>query len=231
MFTVESIKKVVNLMNKTRKTFEKMPVENIPLCISTGNNKIGKTLNVSLPPILTCANCKECKMYCYDIKACLQYPNTVINARIRNLVILQKDRNEYFNRIEKRIQRRKLNKAFRWHVAGDIVDYDYFDRMVTIATNHPDWIFWTYTKNYPIVNEWIRNHGETKENLPKNLSVMFSEWKGLPMVNPYNMPVFSVFFDGDELPENAYICPGNCDICLKTGRGCPNKENGFVHDH
>ena len=231
MFTKESISKVIREMNETRAKYDTKAVEEIKICVSTGNQKIGKTLNVSLAPILTCANCKECKYYCYDIKACLQYPNTVIDARIRNLVILLKDRDEYFNRIEKRIQRRKTNKAFRWHVAGDILDYDYFNRMVKLARKYPDFTFWTYTKNYTVVNKWIYNHGKTKKSLPDNLSVMYSEWKGLEMVNPYHMPVFSVFFDGDVLPDNAYICPGNCDICLKTGRGCPNKENGFVHDH
>ena len=115
-------------------------VENIPMCISEGNKKIGKTLNVSLPPIMTCANCKECKYLCYDVKACLQYPNTVIGARVRNLVILLKDRDEYFNRIQDKLNRRKTNKSFRWHVAGDIIDYDYFDRMVNMAEKNPGFI-------------------------------------------------------------------------------------------
>ena len=231
MFSVESIKKVSKEMQETRKVYEEKPVEEIKLCISTGNRKIGKTLNVSLPPIMTCANCKECMFYCYDIKACLQYPNTVIDARIRNLVILMKDRDEYFNRIEKRIIRRKTHKAFRWHVAGDIVDVDYFDRMVGIAKRHPDFVFWTYTKNYAAVNAWIAENGGKKDAIPESLSVMFSEWRGLKMDNPYELPEFRVIFEGEAEPENAWICPGNCDECLASGRGCPNHETGYVHEH
>ena len=232
MYSIESIKKVTAEMKARRAFYEDIPVEEIKLCISEGNRKIGKTINVSLPPILTCAHCKECMFYCYDIKACLQYPNTVIDARIRNLVILMKNRNEYFNRIENRIARKRKNKAFRWHVSGDIPDIDYLDRMVSIARRHPDWTFWTYTKNYECVNEYVRSHGnDRKTAIPANLSIMFSEWKGLTMLNPYGFAEFRVLFEDDTMPEGAWKCPGNCDACLRAGRGCPVNETGYVDAH
>ena len=230
MFTIESIQKVVKAINTAKAEYMGKDVADIKLAISKGNRKIGRTMNVSLPPIVTCANCKECKFLCYDIKACLQYPNTVIDSRVRNLVILLKDREEYFDRIDKAISRRKTNKFFRWHVAGDIVDIEYFDNMVRIARRHPDFIFWTYTKNYKVVNEWIRIHGGSKKSLPKNLSVMFSEWRGMEMINPYGLPEFRVVFKGEEKPAGHY-CPGNCDICLKSGRGCVAGETTYCNEH
>lgn len=230
MYSNDSIRKVLRMMSERKRELVADHVENIPMCISNGNRKIGKTLNVSLPPIMTCANCKECKYLCYDVKACLQYPNTVIDARIRNLVILLKDRDEYFNRIQRKLNKRKANKAFRWHVAGDIIDYDYFDRMVSIARLNPDFTFWTYTKNYSVVNEWIKNHGGNKVYLPSNLSVMFSEWRGMPMVNPYGLAEFRVVFKDEEKP-NGFYCPGNCDICLKAKRGCIINETTYCNEH
>ena len=226
MFNPESIKKVVRLLNSRKAMYSKVSVKDIKLCISTGNVKIGRVMNVSLPPILTCANCKECKSYCYDIKACLQYPETVIDARIRNLVILQKDREEYFHRIEQAISRRRKNKFFRWHVAGDIVDVDYFDHMVKIAERHPDFRFWTYTKCYAVVNAWVADHG----TVPENLSVMFSEWRGMPMDNPYHFPEFRVVFKDEQRPAGFY-CPGNCDICKQNGRGCISRETVYCMEH
>lgn len=232
-YSFESLKKVVFLMRETEKVYSNLTVEDIKICISKGNRKIGRVMNVSLPPILSCGNCRECKDICYDIKACLQYPNTVIDARIRNFVILKKNRAEYFRRIDAAISRRRVNKYFRWHVAGDIIDRDYFENMVAIARRHPDFIFWTYTKMYKIVNSWIDDNGP----IPSNMRVMFSEWDGMPMENPHNMPVFSCKLAAGnknhpvEYFESLYKCPGNCDICKACGRGCIGGENTYADEH
>lgn len=228
MYSIESIKKVVRLMNTRRAELLNTPVADIRMAISKGNRKIGRVMNVSLPPILSCANCRECKFLCYDIKACLQYPATVIDARMRNWAVLQQSRDEYFGRIDDAISRRRKNKYFRWHVAGDIVDGDYFARMVDIARKHPDFVFWTYTKNYKVVNAWCAEHG--RENVPANLTVMFSEWRGMPMENPYEFPEFRVVFKG-ETPPKGHYCPGNCDICKAANRGCVAGETTYCMEH
>lgn len=227
-YSLESLKKVVKKLNAAKEKYMAMPVEKIKLCISKGNTKIGKAMNVSLPPILSCGNCKECKHFCYDIRACLQYAN-VIDARIRNYVILLKNRDLYFDTIDKACSRRKTNKMFRWHVSGDIIDLDYFCRMVEIARKHPDFTFWTYTKMYGIVNEYCNTYG--KENIPCNLSVMFSEWRGMELVNPYGFGEFRALYENESIPENTYYCPGNCDVCKACKRGCIANENTCIYIH
>ena len=228
-YSIESIRKVVKLLEECFHDMMKKDVNDIKLCISKGNRKIGRALNVSLPPILSCGNCKECKHFCYDVRACLQYPNTVINARIRNYVILLKDRERYFNLIDEACSRRKQNKMFRWHVSGDIIDIDYFCRMVEIARKHSDFTFWTYTKMYNIVNEYCDRYG--RESIPGNLSVMFSEWKGMPIVNPYHFGEFRALYADEEIPANTYYCPGNCEICKECRRGCIVNENTAIYIH
>ena len=233
MYSKESIKKVVGLMDETIKKYSmiKDPDE-IKICISAGNRKIGKVLNVSLPPIKTCANCSGCMWLCYDVKACLQYPNTVIDARVRNYVLMKNFRELFFSRIREKLSRRKKNKFFRWHVSGDIPDMEYFKNMIAIAKDFPGFVFWTYTKNYTLVNLYCAQYG--KESIPENLSIMFSEWRGMAMENPYNFPVFSVVFKDDQIkpdPKKNHYCPGNCDICLKNGRGCPHRESTYCNEH
>ena len=233
MYSKQSVTKAVNEMNARRTYYAPKAVDEIKMAISAGNRKIGRVMNVSLPPVLTCANCKECMFYCYDIKACLQYPNTVIDARVRNLAVLIKNRDEYFRRIDEKMTRRRKNKFFRWHVAGDIVDIDYFDRMIKNARKHADFVIWTYTKNYKVVNEWIAKNG--RDAIPANFHIMFSKWDGLKMENPYNMPVFACRMkDGNKDPmpwETMYKCPGNCDICKAARRGCMAGENTFADEH
>lgn len=238
MYTLDSIKKVLRIAKEHELRLEIIAPENIKMCISTGNRKIGRVMNVSLMPVITCHNCSECKHFCYDIKACLQYPDTVINARMRNTVLLKKDRKLYFETIEKRISRRRTNKYFRWHVAGDIVDLDYFANMVAIAERHPDFIFWTYTKNYGIVNQYVAEHGgNRKKAIPHNFSIMFSEWDGMKFDNPYNFPCFSCKMKNGnknhpvEYFDSLYKCPGNCDICKACKRGCIVGESTYCDEH
>lgn len=234
MFSKSSITKVVNAINARRAYYAPIAVDHIKMAISTGNRKIGRVMNVSLPPIATCANCRECMHYCYDVKACLQYPDTVIDARVRNLPILLKDREEYFSRIDAAMARRRKNKYFRWHVAGDIIDIDYFNRMINNARRHPNFVIWTYTKNYAVVNTWIAANGGTRDALPANLHIMFSEWRGLEMINPYGLPEFRVVFKADESkpdPARVHYCPGNCDICKAACRGCVAGETTYCNEH
>lgn len=186
-------------------------------------------LNVSLPPVFTCANCKECKKYCYDIKACLQYPETVIDARVRNYILAMKYPEKYFSEIREKLARRKKNKFFRWHVAGDIPNMDYFKNMIALARDFPDFIFWTYTKNYSLVNEYCDKYG--KKSIPANLSIMFSEWKGMEMINPHKFPEFRCRMPGEQIPKNFSKCPGNCEICTETKSGCPYGKNKYVDLH
>lgn len=201
----------------------------LKVAISSGNRKLGMVYNVSLAPIITCANCSGCKEFCYDLKSCLQYGN-VMRARARNTALLRMDRDSYFAQIESIMTSKKKHRYFRWHVSGEIVDMDYLQRMIDIARRHPDWTYWTYTKHYMVVNRWIRDNGGNKNAIPSNLHIMFSEWKGMEIINPYGMPEFRVHFPGEKKPA-CYHCPGNCDVCKRTNRGCLAGETSYVDLH
>ena len=233
-YSNESIKKYVE---KAKGLFQEYSenAENLKICISGGNRKIGKVMNVSTLPILSCGNCKECMHYCYDIKANLQYGN-VLNARTRNSVLAKLNRKAYFQQIREALKRRRTNKFFRWHVAGDILDAGYFAEMVAIAKEFPDFTFWTYTKMYPIVNSFCKQNGG-KSAIPGNLSIMFSEWDGMPIYNPYGFGTFSCKLEAGnknhpaEYFDTLYRCPGNCDICKEARRGCLANEHTYADEH
>lgn len=236
MYKLESIAKVMKIANAMGADLRKKTADEITMCISSGNRKIGRVMNVSLMPIRTCHNCSECKLYCYDIKACLQYPDTVIGARMRNTILLEIDRDEFFRRINEKMSRRRKNKFFRWHVAGDIVDLDYFVRMVENAKKHPDFIIWTYTKNYAVVNEYCEIYG--RDAIPENFHIMFSEWDGMTLDNPFSFPVFTCKMkDGNKNHPNAeyfdslYKCPGNCDLCKAHKLGCIGGMDTYCDEH
>lgn len=227
MYAPETLKKYVSTMKaaiaKNHVDIKTGEIKKVRF--SYGNRKIGKTLNVSTAPIITCGNCKECLHECYDIKACMQYSN-VMNARAVNTALLQENRDEFFRQISEKISRRRVNKFVRFHVAGEIIDLDYLKRMVKIAEEHPDATIWTYTKMYHIVNGYLKVH----KVLPVNLHIMFSVWEGVPMRNPYNMPTFrAIPTDAEPLPY--FKCPGNCDYCKEHHTGCVAGQDAWTYLH
>ena len=232
MYTCDGLKKYREQMAKAIGYYDGIPAENLEICISTGNRKIGKVWNISLPAMFTCGNCAECIKWCYDVKACLQYKNVTM-ARAKNYSILKRDFAGYWNRLRRRMARKRTNKYFRFHVSGDITSSEYLDEMVKTARMFPEWIIWTYTKEYDLVNEYVRKHGGSRSvAIPKNLTIMFSEWRGLKMPNPYDFPVFRcVFRKIESAPKTGWHCPGNCDICKREHRGCVAGESSWVWDH
>lgn len=225
MYSNETMKKAVANLQKSIDDYREN-VKTIHVHISTGNRKIGNTLNVSIAPVITCPNCSGCCRYCYDIKAVMQYPE-VLRARSENTAILFSDPDRYFPEIETAIQRRKKNKYFRWHVSGDIPNKAYFLEMVRIANKYPEFRFWTYTKNYKAVNEAI----EEGTAIPENLSVMFSRWEGMAMDNPHGMPEFRVVLKGQEKPEGVKWCCGNCNVCINACSHCVKGETVYCMEH
>lgn len=235
MFKKETLQKV-SRQAKTMLHEKQGRIDHLHVSFSNGNSKIGRVLNVSVMPLLTCGNCGQCGPYCYDIKACVQYKN-VLNARVNNTAMVFWARDRYFEEIDIKMFRRKKNKFMRWHVGGEIPDYDYFCRMVEIAKHHPDFIIWTYTKMYHFVNRYCKEHGGSKECIPAHFHIMFSEWDGTKMDNPYNFPMFTCKLkDGNKnhSPEyftGLYKCPGNCDVCKAAGRGCLASETTYADEH
>ena len=194
--------------------------------IATGNRKVGRIKNVSLMSRICCGNCKTCEHYCYDIKAALQYKNVMI-ARAENTALAYSNREKYFRQIAESLTDKAKIKAFRWHVGGEILDLGYFGGMCAVARMKPDWRFWTYTKMHDIVNRWIA----LGNNIPSNLTVMYSKDANAVIDNPYGMPEAYTVITGDSEDGHGFKCPGNCETCLDIGRGCPFGESVYFLEH
>lgn len=117
-----------------------------------------------------------------------------------------------------------LSRFFRFHVSGDIVNEDYFENMVRIASRQKHCEILCFTKKFEIINKYIYNHGI----LPKNLHIIFSGWVDLRMVNPFLLPEAHVRFrDGTTTARtDAIECPGNCTKCASTSGGCWTLREG-----
>lgn len=216
----ETVKKYLQRGTDRLTYYMAMPAEafeDIHVSVSLGNRKLGKCLNVSLLPVETCRNCAGCLSYCYALKS-LRYPN-VVDAWARNTAIARRDMPRYFREISEAIARHPSYKGFRFHVSGDIESPDYFRMMVWTARKFPGIRFWTYSKSP------YARYGRGCW-----LCVMRSTGFGVPF-DPDASAQFHCIQPGTPRPAGIYYCPGNCEICVNAGRGCPVGENTAVDLH
>jgi hypothetical protein len=176
---------------------------------SRGRHKTGDIMNVSTVPARCCPKGVPCASGgCYALKAYRRYPDRH-QGWVRNDVVAKSNPDSYFSQIAARMSRIKP-RFFRWHVAGDILSADYLRGMCKIAQDNPKTLFLAFTKAYSIVNQY---EGSGQE-IPSNLTVIFSAWPGLELDNPHGHRV-AWLQDGTEtrIPENCLWCPGNCETC------------------
>lgn len=179
------------------------------ISISSKNSKMGHVSSISLLPVTDCRNCTICKRTCYAVKIMKLRPN-VRGAWHRNSTLAYKHRDEYFKRIAGYLELARP-RYFRWHVAGDIKDQDYLDRMKELARKYPTTKFFAFTKSYDLAFR----------RLPKNLKIRVSRWPGdeddydaIATPSARRLPQ-AWMQDGseDRIPSDALECPGGCDAC------------------
>ena len=88
------------------------------------------------------------------------------------------------------------------------------------------------------MNTYVAEHGGSMAAaIPGNLVIMFSEWDGLKLDNPYGFPTFSVKMAAGnknhpaEYFETLFRCPGNCDICKENNVGCVGGMDTYNDEH
>lgn len=183
-----------------------------------GNNKIGKTPNVSLPPIFSCGeNATYCQDFCYAVKFYRMYPE-VKRAWDENLREVTEDRDYYFNSIRRYLLRCRP-EYFRWHVAEDILDQDYFDRIVKVAYDYDETLYVVFTKRYDLRLE--------PQGL-SNLSVVLSAWPGLELPDS-SLPVAFTDHPSEERRHNFIECPENCESCRACWNLAQEGKNVLLH--
>lgn len=188
--------------------------------ISNGNAKLGNISSVSLPTGLTCRGDCECQKRCYAKRLERMRPS-VRKAYQHNYRVLNNTPDTYWREVEASIM---MSRFFRFHVSGDIPDGDYFKRMADIAERNQHCRILCFTKKFDIVNDYMASGGE----IPKNLQVVFSGWRGMEMVNPFSLPEAHVRYkDGSTTArDDAIECGGNCTECAVTDGGCWTLKGG-----
>lgn len=161
-----------------------------------------------------------CGKKCYAKKIC-RYSKEAKMAYERNLSILENNASYFWGEVNKAL---KVNRFFRFNVAGDIPNYEYIKNLVKVVKNNPHCEVLIFSKQWDIVNKYMKYN----KSLPENLHMVFSGWVGLNIRNPYNFPEAHVIFkDGTTSAKSgAKYCSGNCFECAVNCGGCWSLKNG-----
>jgi hypothetical protein len=199
----------------------KTDAQELHVSISSGNAKMGSIPSVSLPPVKTCSPeaVKFCGRKCY-VRRYVGRRKTVRDAYERNLYLLNNDPVKFWREVNAEVA---MTTHFRFGVSGDIPDLPYLLNMIEVAERNSHCEILCFTKKYDIVNFHLNYH-----DLPKNLHIIFSAWKGFPMDNPYSLPEAHVFYrDGTTTAKDgARYCSGNCYECAVTNANCWSLKKG-----
>ena len=194
--------------------------------ISESNTKLGKIRSVSLPH-QSCRPDAPCFTLCYNNKAYRMYKE-VRTAYQHNYTLFTTDPLCYFNSIKEQLSKKRKGNHFRYHVSGDIPSPLYLSLMITLAEALPNWNFLAFTKQYPMINNYL-----TYSSFPQNLKIIFSAWEHFPLPNPHNLPIAYHYLPSDpdpRIPSDAFPCTKKCDTCFKCWNLTPN-QSIVLQDH
>lgn len=208
---VDRVKKMVAMRDA-------MDISDLHIKLSYGNRKTGSLVpSVSLIPVADCRNCTHCAKGCYAVRniACYSASRAMM---ANNSAIAHGDLPRYFKEID---AASKFLRFFRYHVSGDIINPAYLTGMVDVAIKNPQCRYLAFTKSYEFVNDYLDDHAE---GFPENLHIIFSEWRGLDVPNPHNLPTSRPVWKGEKI--DGIMCPGNCSECAAFNQGCWSLKKG-----
>ena len=205
------------------KTFNKYMEENTP------QNKDLKTIYKLTENNTICheTRCESCSKYCYCEKSRFYLNN--MSSRLNRLLEYLSDKDKLKRKIESQLL---LCDVVRLHTEGDFFDVEYCKWWLTIAKENKEVKFYTYTKQFEIVIQAMK---ELKMKcLPRNFYLQLSydnncnyelpmELLSLKRVNVYYTVTKEDIENGNykKFYDKIQVCKGKCSRC----RQCYTKSN------
>lgn len=194
--------------------------------------------------------CDGCEPHCYAINGAMQYHNTVLPSVIQNLVLYRLDPKRFEAELDAELSKWKADeKVFRWHASGEVEFYEYLEMMMRIAEKHPEIHFYSYTKRFKMIEQYLDAHGNFPTNFVWNLSVWKNnlvesgfnmsyidkvqrfEWKDNMSVEDYNHSIHcrSIIHDGKKKGHLDHDM--NCRKCGLCWKGKCKGKTIYVFNH
>jgi len=181
--------------------------------------------------------CDGCEKFCYAINGCRQHHNSVMPSVIKNLLIYREDRERFIaeikeallkevNKFEKRKDPKPEDKLiFRWHSSGEIESPQYLEDMMLIAQTFPTINFYSYTKRFSWIADYLDKHGDFPKNFCWNLSVWKDNLKKSGFPDKYLSKV--QLFEWDDMDDDHLVGVPHCPTVEWDGK---SKKGHLNHE-
>ena len=190
----------------------------VPLCLSMGNQKVGKVWTFSLPSLITCPGASTwCQEHCYA-RRLERFRVCCRQAYLRNLTLSHEP-----DRLVQQVLAALPEDAqhMRIHVGGDFYGVDYIRAWLTICQARPNTQFWAYTRSWDVPE--LLQSLERLRVLP-NVELFASTDTDMPLPTKG----WRVAFIEDDPRANGLVCPHQqgllpsclaCGYCLRPRQG------------
>ena len=164
---------------------------------------------------------------CYALKGFYSvYKKTILPAQYKRLESIQNP--QWIEAMITLISGSKKAAFFRWHDSGDLQSVEHLEKIAIIADRLPAVKFWLPTREYAIVNAFLKTRA-----CPENLVIRLSaHMVGQSVKFASGMPTSSVFTDS--VPAGARECPARFQgNACGDYRACwdPNVTEVSYHKH
>lgn len=169
-----------------------------------------------------CRNCQYCNGLCYNNKLLNQYKDKCIKE-LRNLLAYILRREELKKRIKSQIGNCRL---FRIHGNGEFHSKESLEFWIEIAKENKGVTFYTYTKSYDIVSDYLKEGNKLPNNFILNISMVDGQQEEIdnkyPLLSDFNKFVIILSKDMNT-NKKATVCGG---ACLQCQKGCHVRLKG-----
>ena len=199
----------------TQITFKKLVAKNPQLL----ELPVVALLNAYFGKYTMCKNCQYCDGLCYNNKFLVKSNIKAINE-LKNLVAYILKKEELEEKINNSIGNSRL---FRIHGNGEFHSVENLEFWIKIAKNNKKVIFYTYTKAYDLIENYLASGKKLPSNLIINVSMVEGQQTDLNKKYPLLMKnnKFIIILDKElSNDKKATICGGKC---LKCDKGCHAK--------
>lgn len=175
-----------------------------------------------------CKNCQYCNGLCYNNKLLVQYKDKSI-SELRNLLGYILKREQLAEKITAEMGN---NRLFRIHGNGEFHSMENLEFWIDIVKANPQVKFYTYTKSYELLEEYLQAGNKLPKNLVLNVSMVEGQQAELEEKYPALMQnnKFVIILEKEKAQDKkATICGG---ACLRCEKGCHTKlrtENKYIY--
>lgn len=186
--------------------------------LTSGNKKLDRSVGIfSLPAVVTCPNCSDCKASCYALAEETRWQN-VYARRADNYAL---SHTSIFPELMIGEIKRKGFKIVRIHESGDFYNLEYLSKWIKIARSLPDVKFYGYSKCFDRFPNALKFFNSLPNvNIINSITPLGKNYGNEDYINTLRQNGYSLCPLQTIDPAEGKKCMRDCKLCLTAKKVC-----------